>query len=254
MRSVAALLLLLACSGPPPGAESQSDDAGPPTECSASAEEFDAGSLDYAEAHGLPTAWVAFEASERKRLCLARGLAAWHRARGGVRLSVSSCRADVPDAEGEERAAAIGDLLRIAYPGLGFDLAWRGDGLPLQLDCPNAWGRVTGARVVRDSGAVHEVGHLLGLPHHYASDDEQAEGRHMWSEGERCTMDLTGGLDAACAGALGVELPDRDALAAATWRIYCAGCARGEIAASACSECLLKVPPGDWVFGVVGER
>lgn len=230
-------LALTACAGAPTVGEAGLGPE-PPTRCATSPETFDAAAVDYAEAHNLPTAWVAFQASEYERLCLAHDVAEWHRARGGVRLAVSSCRDDVPDDEGEERAVAIERLLELAYPGLPFELAWHGEGLPLVLDCASALGTLRGARVIRDGGAVHEIGHLLGLWHHYASEAQQGEGLHMWSRDESCTMDLTGSLDLACAGALGVELPDEGALAAATWELYCAGCARGDFEAAACEGCL----------------
>lgn len=228
-------LAITACAGAP--TFDAPPEPAPPAACESTVESFDAAAIDYAAAHALPRAWVAFEAAQYPRLCLAHDVAAWHRSQGGVRLAVSSCRADVTGAEGEERAAAIEHLLELAFPGLGFSLTWHGAGLPLVLDCPTARGRLDGARVVRDGGAVHEIGHLLGLPHHYPTPAQAGLGLHMWSADETCTEDLTGGLDTACAGALGVELPDREALDAALWALYCAGCARGDVAAAACVEC-----------------
>jgi hypothetical protein len=228
---IALVALCGACSVAAPEV-SEPADAPIPTEC--------AGAYELAVALAAPSqpdGWAEWMAAEREHFCLASEVAAWHRERGGVSLSVSGCRY-IPDDEGAERSAAIEHVLELAYPGIGFELAWRGSGDGrLQLDCPDSRGTLGWARVQRDGGAVHEVGHLLGLRHHYDTPDHEAHGDHMWSPDEHCTMDLTGGLDSGCAAALGAGPIDQDALDAAAWELYCAECARSDAPPAPCGGC-----------------
>ncbi len=189
-----------------------------PLKCSGERADYDNNLLAYAQENGFAKDWSDWMIENYDRFCLAFDRGQFYEKYFDSKITMAVHYYDdqpldyvTPWATEDEHMADLEKLLNLAFPGKEFDLVFQGDkessnGV-IYLNYPGI--SIAGARNVYvhfETILSHEVGHFLGLHHHYENLDQIGQGMNMPPPGEKCIMDRnTNTYDSSCSAALKLD-------------------------------------------------
>lgn len=118
----------------------------------------------------------------------------------------------------EDHMDAFATMAEAMFPGYDFNFVFEGNTETSYANViagiPTNFSRAQGKNIwlYREAIFHHEFGHVMGLGHHYDTDDDIGEGTHMPPGDTECILDKSGYLwCSACRTALGIPLDAGDA-------------------------------------------